>query len=80
VTTRYTFRSRTSWAAVVEYEGDVYTVRLARGQYKGKVFGNRYHRWNAEVRGPGVDVRFGSIKGATPQQLVTSALNREETT
>jgi hypothetical protein len=64
---------------VVEYGGEVYTVRLARGQYKGKVFGNRYHRWNAEVRGPGVDVRFGSIKGATPQQLVTSALNREET-
>jgi hypothetical protein len=79
VTTKYTFRSRTSWAAVVEYGGEVYTVRLARGQYKGKVFGNRYHRWNAEVRGPGVDVRFGSIKGATPQQLVTSALNREET-
>ena len=79
MTTRYTFRSRTSWAAVVEYGGEVYTVRLARGQYKGKVFGNRYHRWNAEVRGPGVDVRFGSIKGATPQQLVTSALNREET-
>ena len=79
MTTKYTFRSRTSWAAVVEYGGEVYTVRLARGQYKGKVFGNRYHRWNAEVRGPGVDVRFGSIKGATPQQLVTSALDREET-
>ena len=77
MTTKYTFRSRTSWAAVVEYEGEVFTVRLARGQYKGKVFGNRYHRWNAEVRGRGVDVRFGSNKGATPQQLVTSALNRE---
>ena len=78
MTTKYTFRSRTSWAAVVEYGGEVYTVRLARGQYKGKVFGNRYHRWNAEVRGPGVDVRFGSIKGVTPQQLVTSALDRQE--
>ncbi len=76
--TKYTHRWRTGWAATVELEdGDLYTVRVTRGRYKGKVFGNRSYHWSADVRGPKVDKRFGTSKGATASQIVQWILDQE---